>query len=332
MIFGIESSAVAAGNLTRTSDAYDHELGLEPGTCERTTGVRSRTICSDETLPQFGVRALVAALDGASLNPRDLDLLIFAGASRQQPIPSTAALILRELAAADASPAAFDVDATCLSFLQAFDLATALLACGRHHRIGIVTAETPTRFLDRSCARTYPLIADGAAAFILSAAPTGLRFVQLASGFRNHAKHATHCQIRGGLAGQPAFDFTAENRKDYLFQMDGTSLYRAAAIHLPPFLADFEKKAGVKVSDFDLVVPHQASRSALDLLAKRLSIRKDRLVDIIADHGNQVAASIPTALHHAITGHRLSPGDTVLMIGTGAGLGLGAVGLQVAAS
>lgn len=331
MILGIESSAVATGRLVRGSDFYDRHFGLAAGTCERSTGVRSRSVCTAESVPQFAARALRAALDAASLHVRDLDLLIFAGASRHQPIPSTAAMVLREMAETGASPAAFDVDATCLSFLQAFDLATALLGSGRHRRIAIVSAETPTRFLDPECPRTYPLIADGAVAFILNAAPVGLPFVQLVSGFRNHAEHSLHCQVRGGLTGRSAFEFTPENRRDYLFQMDGKSLYRAAAVHLPPFLADFEKRAGLKVPDFDRVVPHQASRSALDLLAKRLGIRKDRMVDILTDHGNQVAASIPTALHHALHERRPEAGSTLLMIGTGAGLGLGAVGLKFAA-
>ena len=331
MILGIESSAVSTGRLVRTSDFHDRHFGLAAGSCEQSTGVRSRSVCTDESVPQFAARALRAALDAASLRVRDLDLLVFAGASRHQPIPSSAAMVLHEMAETGAAPAAFDVDATCLSFLQAFDLATALLESGRHRRIAIVSAETPTRFLDPECPRTYPLIGDGAVAFILNAAAVGIPFVQLASGFRNHAEHARHCQVRGGLAGLPAFDLTPENRRDYLFQMDGKSLYRAAAVHLPPFLAEFEKKAGLAVPDFDLVVPHQASRSALDLLARRLRIRKEGLVDILADHGNQVAASIPTALHHALHERRPEPGSTLLMIGTGAGLGLGALGLKFAA-
>ncbi|MDP8640908.1 3-oxoacyl-[acyl-carrier-protein] synthase III C-terminal domain-containing protein, partial [Serratia marcescens] len=39
-------------------------------------------------------------------------------------------------------------------------------------------------------------------------------------------------------------------------------------------------------------------------------------------HGNQVAASIPTALHAAVTTGRFNPGQPVMLIGTAAGLAL----------
>ena len=42
--------------------------------------------------------------------------------------------------------------------------------------------------------------------------------------------------------------------------------------------------------------------------------------DILADYGNQVSASLPTALDHAVRTGRLGPGRTALLLGTGAGV------------
>ena len=53
------------------------------------------------------------------------------------------------------------------------------------------------------------------------------------------------------------------------------------------------------------------------------NVREASVVDIYAQHGNQVAASIPTALHEAITRGRIAPGRPVLLVGTAAGLTLG---------
>jgi 3-oxoacyl-[acyl-carrier-protein] synthase-3 len=53
------------------------------------------------------------------------------------------------------------------------------------------------------------------------------------------------------------------------------------------------------------------------------------VVDIYAQHGNQVAASIPTALHEAVTTQRIEPGKPVLLVGTAAGLTLGGMVLTL---
>jgi 3-oxoacyl-[acyl-carrier-protein] synthase-3 len=47
------------------------------------------------------------------------------------------------------------------------------------------------------------------------------------------------------------------------------------------------------------------------------------MVDIYADHGNQVSASLPSALHAAIAAGRLRRGGHALLIGSGAGVSLG---------
>ena len=58
-------------------------------------------------------------------------------------------------------------------------------------------------------------------------------------------------------------------------------------------------------------------------LKERLGLPPERIVDILATHGNQVSASLPTALHHAIATGRLERGRRALLIGTGAGLVIG---------
>jgi 3-oxoacyl-[acyl-carrier-protein] synthase-3 len=66
------------------------------------------------------------------------------------------------------------------------------------------------------------------------------------------------------------------------------------------------------------VVPHQASGPGLALLP-RLGFPTERTVNIVAEYGNCVAASIPMALAHLAESGRLRRGQTVLLLGTGAG-------------
>ena len=109
--------------------------------------------------------------------------------------------------------------------------------------------------------------------------------------------------------------------------MDGPRLFRLAAHGLPDFAERVVAEAGLSLDAIDLVIPHQASASTLRLLGRRLGV-EDRLVSIVETHGNCIAASIPLALHHAVTTGRLRRGDTALLIGTSAGVSLGGLVLR----
>jgi 3-oxoacyl-[acyl-carrier-protein] synthase-3 len=75
------------------------------------------------------------------------------------------------------------------------------------------------------------------------------------------------------------------------------------------------------------VIPHHASRHALDLLTRRLGFTGDQIVDNLALRGNCVSASIPLALAEAVHNGRIQRGHRVLLVGTAAGLTLGALAL-----
>ena len=100
-------------------------------------------------------------------------------------------------------------------------------------------------------------------------------------------------------------------------------MFRATARYFRGFLESLLADAGIARSDIDLVVPHQASAPALQHLETELGCGRERMVDIFADHGNQVATSLLHALHIALADGRIKPGMTVLVIGSAAGISLG---------
>ena len=77
----------------------------------------------------------------------------------------------------------------------------------------------------------------------------------------------------------------------------------------------------------DAVVPHQASRPGVELLTRRFGFRPEQLVLNLETRGNCVAASVPLALAEAVQAGRICRGQRVFLIGTGAGLTLGATAL-----
>ena len=113
-----------------------------------------------------------------------------------------------------------------------------------------------------------------------------------------------------------------------MFRMDGRAAFRHSARHLPGFLARLMKEAGAETEDFACIVPHQASGAALEHGLARLGLPSEKVIRIFRDSGNQIATSIPSALHEAIVSGRLHRGQLALLIGTSAGISLGGMVLR----
>lgn len=271
-----------------------------------------------ETTSMMAAAAARAALDEAGWRAEEADVLIGASSVIEQPLPGTATLIQRRLGIGASGRAAFDVNATCLSALVALDVALLGIAGGRWRQVLIAGADLPRRALAADDAAGAAIFGDGGAALAVAA---GGPHRLLASRFETHGDHADLCAIAAGGTRLDPTDagFLAETR----FRMAGPALHRATARLFPGFLARLLEEAGVAAAAIDVVVPHQASRAAIDHLARVLGGERVRIVDRFDANGNQVAASLPLALHAARVEGRLVPGATVLLVGSAAGITLG---------
>jgi 3-oxoacyl-[acyl-carrier-protein] synthase-3 len=147
--------------------------------------------------------------------------------------------------------------------------------------------------------------------------------------FATHSEGADACTVRGGALELPAWQHTPENHSRYLFHMDGPRIHELASRHLPGFLRGFLDEAKVGIDELDLVIPHQAGLLSMRIMQRKLRIPESRFVITIAGHGNVISASIPLAMHLSRQAGRLRPGHRALLVGTAAGLTLGAALLQL---
>jgi 3-oxoacyl-[acyl-carrier-protein] synthase-3 len=101
-------------------------------------------------------------------------------------------------------------------------------------------------------------------------------------------------------------------------------VFRWATTRVAPVALRAVELAGLTPADIDVLVPHQANLRIVEAVAKRLrakGARDDlRVADDIIHSGNTSSASIPLALDHMRTQGRLRSGDTMLLVGFGAGL------------
>lgn len=309
-----------------TSADIDQRLGKPEGWLERACGVTSRPVAGPgETQEALGAAAARSALSGAGLSLADMQLMLFGASVGRQPIPATAALIKRELGGAHLNFPAYDVNATCLSALVALDLAALQIAAGRARHVLVVTSEIASRALPWADApETAGLFGDGAAAFVVSAAGSGAADGARFGGFHmeTYAEGYDACTLAAGGTGIDYHTDADSFARNAYFRMDGKALYRITAAALPRFLDRLLGKSGIARSDIDLVVPHQASPHALAHIIRRGGFAPERVFDRVRTIGNQVAASIPTALCMARAEGRIRPGMRILLIGTSAGVSL----------
>jgi 3-oxoacyl-[acyl-carrier-protein] synthase-3 len=269
----------------------------------------------------MGAAAAQLALDAAGWAASDIDVLVGACAVMEQPIPGTASLIQRRLGLGASGIPAFDVNATCLSFLTALDLVDAGFTTRRWRRALIVSSDIASAALDFRYPEASVIFGDGAAAVAVEADQAGSGL--LAYRLETFGDGADLCRLEaGGARLRPHADLDEFLARAY-FRIDGPAVFKAAARRFDPFITALLGQAGVETSDIDLVVPHQASAAAIEHLRRSLPILRDRVVDIFADHGNQIAASMPSALDAAVRSGRLHRGDLALLVGTAAGISLG---------
>ncbi|WP_367118273.1 3-oxoacyl-[acyl-carrier-protein] synthase III C-terminal domain-containing protein [uncultured Microbacterium sp.] len=271
------------------------------------------------------------ALGRAGLRADDIDCVIAACAAGVQPIPCTAALIMERIAP-HAGAAAFDVNSTCTSFITAVDIASRYLAAGDYERVLIVSGDVGSRFLDAGHRESFELFSDAAAAVVLTRGAPADDPVDtpgvLGSLQQTWPAHAHDTELRGGLSLHPAQSYADGDPSDYVFAMDGRRALLGMLAVLPDFFSRFSARVGIGLDEFDLIVPHQASR-ALGLAMRRIGIPRGAYLDRVEEFGNMVSSSVPFMLAKSLDERRVGPGDTVLLCGTAAGLTANALALRL---
>ncbi len=313
----------------RPSEALDAIYGQSPGWTEAQFGIAVRGVAApDETTSMMGTEAARRALAMAGWGPGEFDVLIGACGVMEQPIPGTSVLIQQAMGLGQSGIWAFDVNQTCLSFVTALDVAAMGFATGRFRRALIVSSDIASCGLDWDTPASSAIFGDGAAAVCVEAGEDREGPGLLSRGFETYGDGKDLAAIRSGgtrMRLEAGFEAFAEGAR---FRMDPFGIFKAASRTLPALLDRVLGEAGLTRETVDVIVGHQASAPALEHARRLMGGDPDRLIDIFATRGNQIAASLPTVLVEAQATGRLGPGKTVLLVGTAAGISLAAMVLR----
>lgn len=311
-----------------TAEEIDKKVGAETGWSEKLSGVKTRYFVTHESASYMAKHAILAALEDANLPLSEIDCIIGASGSMEQPIPCNAALIQEALGLGESGIACFDVNSTCLSFVVGLDMASLLIQSGRYNNILVVSSEVASNALNWGHNESCILFGDAAAAFVVSRTEKEQSSKIIASRLETYSKGAHLSEVRGGGTKYHPREHSEATKGEFLFHMDGQAIFKMSSRLLNGFIERLLDKSTLTLADVNLVVPHQASKTAMQLVRKKLNIREDQFMSIVETYGNTIASSIPLALHTAIKEGRVKRGDKVLLIGTSAGLSLGGIVLE----
>jgi 3-oxoacyl-[acyl-carrier-protein] synthase-3 len=269
----------------------------------------------------LAAKAVREALVDADMSWSEIDCLVCASATMDQALPYNAAMVLAELQDYTHRVASVDVGASCLSFLHALDLVSSAITTGRYTNVVIVSADVSTFTTDYRNLRENGIFGDGAAAVVLRRSDGGSRIHAVRS--VTLPEGVEFCQIR--TAGSRFHRRGYPEHSEALFEMRGRQLFALVARELPGFVEALLAEASVSKMDLAFMIPHQASRQALDHVSAMLGFDDGRMVDVFGEFGNQVGASLPTALHFAIHRYGMQRGQQALLLGTGAGVSMGGI-------
>ena len=319
----ILGTGVAVPSTILTAEELDRKLGIPAGESYRVTRIQKRHIVSPgQTAANLAAAAVKNALKNARLRWEDIDCLVCASATMDQALPYNAAMVMAEMPLRN-NITTMDIGASCLSFLQAVDMVSCSIEIGRFKTVLIVSADISSFTTDFRNLSENGIFGDGAAAAILSQTPPGKRSRILATNSITLPQGVEYCRIRSG--GSRYHRRGNDLHAQAVFEMDGRRVFCLARREVPQFVDKLLKDAGVQQKDIALFIPHQASQQSITYMSRKLGFADGRCVEVFSEFGNQVGASLPTALHYAIERYELQRGQIGLLLGSGAGVSVGGI-------
>lgn len=270
------------------------------------TGIEERRIAPDEiNTSDMAYEAAAKAIQNAEISPEDIDLILVATVTPDQPFPTVSNMIQDRLGAKKA--AAMDISAACSGFMYGLATAKQFIETNTYKYVLIVGVEKLSKITDWEDRSTAVLFGDGAGAAVVGPVSEG----------------------RGILSFELGSDGSGGK---YLYQdenghivMNGREVFKFAVRQMGESSLNVIKKAGLSKEDVNFLIPHQANIRIMEASRERLGLPIEKMSKTVHKYGNTSAASIPISLADELEAGKIKDDDVIVMVGFGGGLTWGAV-------
>jgi 3-oxoacyl-[acyl-carrier-protein] synthase-3 len=334
----LPSQVVTNDDLSKVMDTTDEWIQERTGIQTRRYGIKH-----EETTVTMGAQAAKLACERAGTTPEDIDFIIFATLSPDYYFPGCGVLMQRELGITHKEVGALDIRNQCSGFVYALSIADQFVKTGMYKNVLVVGSEMHSMGLDFSTrGRAVTVIfGDGAGAAVVQPSEDpnrGILTTKLHSNgtfaeklaFINPGCHGGYHAKKHGEDtdfGYPPTTTYGEmfmtprmmSEGMYYPNMEGQFVFKMAVQKFPEVIHEALDTVGLKSSDIDMLIPHQANLRISQFVQRQLGLRDDQVWNNIQHYGNTTAASIPIALCEAWEAGKVNPGDLVCLAAFGSG-------------
>ncbi len=284
------------------------------------TGIKERRILGKGKGTSFmAVKAAEMVLSKRNISADELDLIIVATVTPDMPVPSTAALVQKELKTSNCW--GFDLNGGCTGFVYALSVASQFVESGKHQKVMVIGADKMSAIIDYEDRNTCVLFGDAAGAVLIEPSNDNLANDNL--GIRDFILHMDgsgykSLYVNAGGSLEPASQETVSKKKHFVYQ-DGKAVFKRAVKDMADVSIQIMEKNNLTGKDIRFLIPHQANFRIIDAVAKKMNLDEDHVVVNIGKYGNTTAATIPLAMSEAYQDGLIKKGNWIVISAFGAG-------------
>lgn len=288
------------------------------------TGIKERRHIvkgSEDTPATMGQKAALIALDRAGLQPKDIDLILFATLSPDYYFPGSGVLV-QKLLGIPACPA-MDIRMQCSGFVYGISTADQFIKTGMYKNVLVIGSENHSGGLDFTTrGRGVSVIfGDGSGAAVLTREENKERGV-LSTHLYSQGEHAEELSLIGPSTQRWVPEIMEANDPEdisYYPYMNGQTVFKHAVVRFSEVISEGLHKNNWQPTDIDMLIPHQANLRISQFVQKKFGLGDDQVYNNIMRYGNTTAASIPIALTEAWEEGKVKEGDKVVLAAFGSG-------------
>jgi len=315
--FYVPEHVVTNDDLSRLMDTNDEWI-------QERTGIKERrhVQLEEDTTSGMALKAAKIAIERSGIDKDDIDFIVFATLSPDYYFPGPGVTLQKDLGIKTVG--ALDVRNQCSGFIYALSVADQFIKTGMYKNILVVGSEVHSKGLDMTTrGRGVSVIfGDGAGAAVLSRTEDLNKGI-LSTHLHSQGEHAEELAlIAPGMGKRWVTDIIAENNPDdesYYPHMNGQFVFKNAVVRFSEVINEGLEANGLKVSDINMLIPHQANLRISQFIQQKFQLTDDQVYNNIMKYGNTTAASVPIALTEAWEQGKIKEGDLVVLAAFGSG-------------
>lgn len=284
------------------------------------TGIKERRILKGDNkgVSVLGIEAVKNMLAKTRLDPKEIDLVIFATVTADMTFPATANIVATAVGAVNAF--SFDMSAACSGFVYALSTGASFIESGRYKKVVVIGGDKMSAIMDYTDRTTCIIFGDGAGCVLLE--PTTEDVGVMDAILKSDGAGESYLHMKAGGSRLPASHATVDAKQHFVYQ-EGSAVFKFAVTNMADVAAQIAERNKLNAGNIAWLVPHQANKRIIDATASRVGITEDKVMMNIERYGNTTGGTIPLLLWDYEK--KLKKGDNLIIAAFGGGFTWGAV-------